>query len=642
MKALEKFDRLGQNNYNGLSVLKNSYLKKYPIHLTTDTSDYSLVRPYAADHEFVWLVDKNIKTLNTFPWHFNPDEKDCVHLFPYVHKRSKKPIDWGHVRLIPTRINTDKFKQHRHICAEYDVYLGKEKFDVFFSGDKNTGTWDQVISKFPDAQPVSSHKEAQEKSTTDMFWYVPDDVEILDNFSFDYEPDDWSLDYIHVFANGRMDQFDGIVLFPKNANISEKEFEHRFYANKKQVRKVITKPRKYCIYKIDTYNEYLTALENSPFDMFWGISENIKVDADFKFDIYFSHSNAYDRNINHAFVHQVNDENFYNGVFLFSKNAILSEKEIVHRHLVERKEWNNIASVPVQYDRFVIETYDDYLYALENSNTEMFWATSNNLKIDPNFKFDLYLSHDDYDRKQNHAFVHEVDGKKYYNGIFLLSKHTLLSQREIEHRHLVERKEWDIVASVPKLYDCFVIETYDDYLAALKNAKTEMFWATSNNIDTSNFDFNIYFTHDNEYDRKQNHAFVHEVDGKKYYNGIFLLSKYKPVSEKEITYRHLVERKEWDIVASGPVQYDKFTVDTYDDYLTALENSKTEMFWAISSNVNISGFNFDIYFTHDNEYDRKQNHAFVHEVDGKKYYNGIFLLPKVSLTDDVDKFKDSF
>jgi hypothetical protein len=642
MKALEKFDRLGQNNYNGLSVLKNSYLKKYPIHLTTDTSDYSLVRPYAADHEFVWLVDKNIKTLNTFPWHFNPDEKDCVHLFPYVHKRSKKPIDWGHVRLIPTRINTDKFKQHRHICAEYDVYQGKEKFDVFFSGDKNTGTWDQVISKFPDARPVSSHKEAQEKSTTDMFWYVPDDVEILDNFSFDYEPDDWSLDYIHVFANGRMDQFDGIVLFPKNANISEKEFEHRFYANKKQVRKVITKPRKYCIYKIDTYNEYLTALENSPFDMFWGISENIKVDADFKFDIYFSHSNAYDRNINHAFVHQVNDENFYNGVFLFSKNAVLSEKEIVHRHLVERKEWNNIASVPVQYDRFVIETYDDYLYALENSNTEMFWATSNNLKIDPNFKFDLYLSHDDYDRKQNHAFVHEVDGKKYYNGIFLLSKHTLLSQREIEHRHLVERKEWDIVASVPKLYDCFVIETYDDYLAALKNAKTEMFWATSNNIDTSNFDFNIYFTHDNEYDRKQNHAFVHEVDGKKYYNGIFLLSKYKPVSEKEITYRHLVERKEWDIVASGPVQYDKFTVDTYDDYLTALENSKTEMFWAISSNVNISGFNFDIYFTHDNEYDRKQNHAFVHEVDGKKYYNGIFLLPKVSLTDDVDKFKDSF
>ena len=375
--------------------------------------------------------------------------------------------------------------------------------------------------------------------------------------------------------------------------------------------------------------------------MFWATSNNVNT-RNFNFGIYFTHDNKYDRNINHAFVHRVNDENFYNGVFLLSKYKPVSEKEIVHRHLVERKEWNIIASGPVQYDRFVIETYDDYLAALENSNTEMFWATSNNLKIDPNFKFDLYLSHDDYDRKQNHAFVHEVDGKKYYNGIFLLSKHTLLSQREIEHRHLVERKEWDIVASGPKLYDCFVIETYDDYLAALKNAKTEMFWATSNNIDTSNFDFNIYFTHDNEYDRKQNHAFVHEVDGKKYYNGIFLLSKYKPVSEKEITYRHLVERKEWDIVASGPVQYDKFTVDTYDDYLTALENSKTEMFWAISSNVNISGFNFDIYFTHDNEYDRKQNHAFVHEVDGKKYYNGIFLLPKVSLTDDVDKFKDSF
>jgi hypothetical protein len=169
-----------------------------------------------------------------------------------------------------------------------------------------------------------------------------------------------------------------------------------------------------------------------------------------------------------------------------------------------------------------------------------------------------------------------------------------------------------------------------------------MFWATSNNIDTSNFDFDLYFTYDNEYDRKQNHAFVHRVNDKDYYNGVFLFSKHKPVSEKEIKYRHLVDRKEWPIVASGPVQYDRFIIDNYDDYLYALENSKTEMFWAISSNVDTSGFNFDIYFTHDNEYDRTQNHAFAHEVDGKKYFNGIFLLPKVSLTDDVDELKDRF
>ena len=73
----------------------------------------------------------------------------------------------------------------------------------------------------------------------------------------------------------------------------------------------------------------------------------------------------------------------------------------------------------------------------------------------------------------------------------------------------------------------FNIETYDDYLFALENSKTEMFWANTYNIDTSNFDFDIYFTHDDVHNRHENHAFIHRVDDKDYYNGLFLLSKCK-------------------------------------------------------------------------------------------------------------------
>ena len=749
MRAIDKFERLGQKIYNGQDVLKNSYLKSYPIHLTDDPSDYSVVTKYADRGDFVWLVNKNIKILKTFPWHFKPTEKDCVHLFPYVHKRSKKPISWNHVRLVPTKLGVEKFKQHRHICGEYDVYCDKENFDIFFYGNKETGTWEQIIEYYPQAQHVVSFKEAQEKSTTDMFWYVPDDVIILDEKFFKYEPDDWSLDYIHVFANGRIDQFDGIVLFPKNAEPSEKELKHRYYANKKEVKKVNTKPRTYNVYYIDTYDEYLEALNDSPYEMFWGVSNNVQIDVDFDFSTYFSHHNSFDRNINHAFVHRIDYKNYYNGVFLFSKNSLLTKNEIEHRNPINRKEWNNVASGPIEYNKFYIETYEEYLYALENSKTEMFWALTNNVQIDPKFDFSFYLSHDSYDKKENHAFIHRVGEEDYYNGIFLLSKHKSITQKEIENRFIIERKEWNIVASRPVQYDKFFIKTYEDYQRALKDSKTEMFWGIDPRVKIDkNFKFDIYFTHDNEYDRKQNHVFLHKqgnktfkdsvflfskhkpvteneinhqflVDKKEWprvasvykpydqfyvdtweeyqyalentttemfwalsrnvkidpnfkldiffeyrtnefdyeqkenhafihrvgeedlYNGIFLMSIHKPVTQKEIENRHLVNRKNWHMVASGPVQYDRFTVDTYDDYLYAVKNSKTEMFWAVSSNVNTSGFNFDVYFTHNNTYDRTTNHAFAHEVDGEKYYNGIFLLPKVNLSDEVDDLEDS-
>ncbi len=187
---------------------------------------------------------------------------------------------------------------------------------------------------------------------------------------------------------------------------------------------------------------------------------------------------------------------------------------------------------------FVLST--PYLFALENSKTEMFWGTSNNIDFSL-FSFDTYFSHDnEYDRKTNHAFVHSVDGNNLYNGVFLFSKHSAVTKREIEHRFIVNAKQWTIVASGPVKYEKFVIENYNDYLFALTNSKTEMFWGTSNNIDTTDFDFDTYFLHDNEYDRKTNHAFVHRVNDNDYSNGVFLFSKYMPVTKREIEHRFIV------------------------------------------------------------------------------------------------------
>lgn len=647
MNTINKFQRLQQPIYNGQDILKNHILKKFPIHYTDDTSNYEQCKQYASQAEYVWLVDKNIEVLKTFPWYFKPKKEEYgIHLFPYVRKKSRHIKNWKRVQLVPTDIDTTvKNKQftHNNICGIYDAYKGKQFFDLFFLSN-SLEKFNNFKKIYDRAIHVSSYAQAQTLSETDMFWLVPDDITVLDNFNFDFEPDEWSYKYIHVFGNGKKDRFDGIGLFPKNYSPSEKELMHRFFAKKKEVRMLASNPAPFDYFDVDCWDEYENALRDSTTEMFWVGSRNIDLHKDLIDNFYISHHQISDRQKTHAFIHEVGDERLYNGLFLSSKNKPLTKKEIEHRFPIERIEHKITGSTAKIYDKFVIESYGQYLNALEESKTEMFWALSNNIKIKDDFKFDMYFTHDnDYDRNTNHVFIHQIDDKTLYNGLFLLSKNKKLTKKEIEHRHLIERKEWEIVASTKIKYDQLVINSYEDYLDALHNAKTEMFWGLSNNVSIDpSFEFDMYFTHDNEYDRTINHAFIHRVNEKDYYNGIFLFSKHAPVSKKEIEHRHLVKRKEWSIVASGPKQYDRFIVDNYEDYLQAIEKSSTEMFWAISSNVDTSNFNFDVYFTHDNEYDRNTNHSFAHEVNGKKYHNGIFLLSKNVSTDESNKIKNSF
>jgi CYTH domain-containing protein len=510
-------------------------------------------------------------------------------------------------------------------------------FDIFVIG-KNNSNYKKIKQKFVFAKKANDVLEAQKKCLTSMFWAVWSDIEFDSTFEFDFEVPKWDQCYTHVFKNG--DSWDGVCLFPASKEFSNNEINHRFFIDKKEIDVTLSVPKKYDIFEIDSYEDYLNALDESSTDLFWMTGSKITAKEDFKFDLYFSHDQEYERKENHAFLHSVNGKLTYDGILLMSKYKTVSKNEIDHRYLVNKKEWNVIASGPKLYDVFEINSYDDYLTAKEKTTTELFWMTGSKITAKEDFKFDLYF--DDrsdeflYERKENHAFLHKVDDKLTYDGIFLISTHNELSKNEVEHRFLINKKEWDIIASGPKLYDIFEIDTYQDYLNALEKSTTELFWMTSRRFAISkDFKFDLYFDdRDDEflYERHENHAFLHQVDDKLTYDGVFLLSKDKPVSQKEIDHRFLINRKEWGIVASGPKLYDKFVVDSYEEYLDALEKSTTEMFWITSKNISIKkNFSFDIYFDdRDDEflYERHENHAFLHQVGEKLTYDGVFLLSK--------------
>ena len=533
-------------------------------------------------------------------------------------------------------------------------------FDIFYIAREKDDQFKKLKEKFITAKHALGVFEAQQKSTTKFFYTVYENCIISGDFNFDYIPDDFSQNVPHLFLNG--DYYDNIALIPKKYALTKKETEYRFYVNKKHVEIVVSKPKKYDIFKIETYDDYLYALENSTTELFWATTPNIDTSA-FDFNLYFEHSDVYNRKENHAFIHRIDDKDLYNGVFLLSKYKKVTEKEIEFRHLVSRKEWDIVASTAIKYSIYSIETYDDYLYALENSTTELFWATTPNIDTSE-FDINLYFTHDDhYNRKENHAFIHKVDDKNLYNGLFLLSKYKKVTEKEIEFRHLVSRKEHNTAASKPINYCQFKIDTYAEYEYALKNSKTELFYAIPSQVECISIP-DLYFSHDDVYHRKENHVFKNICNDEEKFNGIYLLTKHKTISKKELEHRHIVYKKTWNIIASKHKPYDVVFISynelnadenyknllkkapyakrvhgikgIHQAHIQAAKISNSEMVWIVDADaVLVDDFNLDLYLE---KWDRETVHVWrsINPINDLIYgYGGVKLFPRI-LTINMD------
>lgn len=116
----------------------------------------------------------------------------------------------------------------------------------------------QLTDKFPNIQFVENCKNIRDistKSFTKMFWVIWDDLIIKDDFDLlGYRATQWDDMYVHVFRNG--DHKDGVCLFPKNLPISQREFDNRYFVEKKEIDIVASdpKPQVYDIVFI-SYNE---------------------------------------------------------------------------------------------------------------------------------------------------------------------------------------------------------------------------------------------------------------------------------------------------------------------------------------------------------------------------------------------------
>ena len=306
---------------------------------------------------------------------------------------------------------------------------------------------------------------------------------------------------------------------------------------------------------------------------------------------------------------------------------------------------------------FTLKTAESFEHAQKKATTKFFWCIWSDLLILDNFSFD-YIP-DENSQDIPHVFRNTTD----WYGIWLYPKKLTSSQKEIEYRFLVSVKQVEIDASSYRVYEKYFIETYDDYLYAIENSESELFYAIPRQVDITNMP-SLYFSHDDEYNRKENHTFKNICNGEEKDNGVFLCSKHKPISKREIEYRHIVHKKLWNIIVSKHkpydvvfISYNELNADNnyknllkkapyakrvhgikgiHQAHIEAAKKCNSDMLWIVDADaVLIDDFNLDLYIE---KWDRETVHVWrsKNPINNLVYgYGGIKLFPRL-LTINMD------
>ncbi len=494
-----------------------------------------------------------------------------------------------------------------------------------------------IFERYPVIHNKTEISEWQDRSK--YVWLVDPTLKVYDSFPWFYRPnknDDVAIHaFPYVFEKSRdVKSWDMVQLVPtqpgdyeirKHAHIcghydptmGTGKFEIFYIGKDKTVLNKLIE-RNFDVQVVDNITQ---ANERSFTDMFWVVYDDTMIRDTFKFS-YVPDEWSYD--IPHVFGNGDIDQ--LDGIVLLPKKYNATDKEVKHRFFVNKKEVRIMASNPKPYDIFQINNYNDYLEAIEKTTTDMFWGYNNQIIIHSDFNFDYYISHHSSDKKSNHAWLNGNN----YNGVFLFSKTNSVSEEEILFRDIKEKIEHDTIASMPKDFEKFKIDTYDEYKNALDVCSSDMFWVIPNDVDIAeDFTWDKYFHDQESFDMKTNHVFLNGES----YDGIVLMCAKAEITEKEFEHRFYVNKKEHEVVASTPKPYQKFTIDSYEDYTEALYNCDTEMFWSVPSDVEVAeDFDFNLYFDHHNTYDRNINHVFL---NGENY-DGIALFSKNVLVSEKE------
>jgi len=179
-------------------------------------------------------------------------------------------------------------------------------------------------------------------------------------------------------------------------------------------------------------------------------------------------------------------------------------------------------------------------------------------------------------------------------------------------------KDWKTIKSrYPLAQRLTNIKSYKEIQS---KSLTKMFWVIWDDVNLTLFNLLDYKA------TKWDDMYVHVFKNGEHYDGVCLFPKSLTISQREFYNRFFTDKKEIDIVASKPKQYNKYHPSTFKEY----QEITDDMFWVVWPEVTIINDSiFELYFSHHNSYDRRENHVFKNVCnDTASYFSGVILCSK--------------
>ncbi|MBM38512.1 MAG: hypothetical protein CMO97_05505 [Woeseia sp.] len=214
------------------------------IHLQSLERDEFVNAMKAIETPFVWTTDPDIKVnQDLLVKGFMPDLLDInkIHTWQKQNSRTDKVHAYGGLRLWPTdadystltsdTLKFNKFRNLKYVKEVGSTSIPYEIFLISYKEDYNEvdkrllkvvtkGIHHGWVTHIRGVKGIfEAHKACAEKCKTDMFWVIDADADVTDDFMFDYIPDVYDKEVVHVWAsqnpvNGLEYGYGGVKLFP--------------------------------------------------------------------------------------------------------------------------------------------------------------------------------------------------------------------------------------------------------------------------------------------------------------------------------------------------------------------------------------------------------------------------------------------
>lgn len=230
---------------------------RYDIYRSSNVRDFAVYAKKSRTQMF-WLVDQDYHIDDLC---YVPDTDEQKYLLNFK---------------LPTQL------LHKYPEKEGGIYLVPRDYDDN-TAIKYKGQPASVSQGF---EVFDSESEGRDFSTKNWFWVVDPNVDVLDNFSFNFVPDTWDAGKTHVWqklnpVTHRQYDYSGVMLCPKEPQQSGRP---------KYIREPACVHKEYPVYTLDGKKPIIEQLEKldaeTQVDMYWVVDPFVNLDKDFEFDYY--------------------------------------------------------------------------------------------------------------------------------------------------------------------------------------------------------------------------------------------------------------------------------------------------------------------------------------------------------------------